>query len=206
MTMLFIPHVNRLDLLEGALESVNDSCVTRIVINNSGVPITVDAEAVIDTNVPLSASQSLNLIQRIACNEPFYLFMHSDAEASPGAVNALIAKADSLTAESIKWGVIFTNYDSLAAFRTEAFSEVGEWDTNLPQYFTDNDMYRRLRLAGWELIDSGIAVNHYGSQTIRSDSKRGFINSITFPLYRQYYVRKWGGEPGHECYNQPFGL
>lgn len=86
----------------------------------------------------------------------------------------------------------------------EAFEAIGGWDTNLPWYYSDNDAYRRLKLAGWECIDTGLKVEHKASSTINSDSELNFLNSITFPLYGAYYARKWGGSPGNEIYTTPF--
>jgi hypothetical protein len=97
-----------------------------------------------------------------------------------------------------------TNYDALAAFNTAAFREVGGWDVHLPWYFADNSMYRKLRLAGYELIESNLPVKHEPSQTIKSDPFLNHINGITFPIYAEYYRQCWGGSPGNETFTVPF--
>jgi hypothetical protein len=132
------------------------------------------------------------------------LYMHSDAEAGPGTTERLLEAAEEATASGRRWGAIFTLYDVLAAYNLEAFSAVGGWDTVLPQYFTDNDYYRRIRLAGFETIETGLPVTHETSSTIRSDGVRAYMNSVTFPLYERYYAMKWGGPPGQERFTQPF--
>ena len=63
-----------------------------------------------------------------------------------------------------------------------------------------------MRLAGFEIIETGLEVTHHNeaSSTIKSDAKRAFLNSVTFPLYAEYYRQKWGGDPGSEQFIQPF--
>ena len=203
---VFIPFVNRTDLLAKAVASVPRRQVTNpIALNNSGEVHSVPC-VTYTPSVPLTASQTLNWMQSLAVkmDVPFYFFMHNDAEAGPETVDQLYRMAFQKTHRGERWGVIFTLYDTLAAFNTRAFAEVGPWDTNLPQYFTDNDMYRRMRLAGWELAESNLPMKHEGSQTIHSDTVRKLANNISFPIYRQYYIEKWGGEPGKETFETPF--
>lgn len=207
---IFIPVVNRLDLLRKAIDSVPISDKWQIeVINNTGSTLPEDlAAGDCNPSVPLTASQTLNWMNHLAkaaFDAPFYFFMHNDAEAGPDTVERLYEITYRKHCQRDRWGVVFTHYDTLAAFNTEAIDAVGGWDTNLPQYFTDNCMYRRLRLAGYELAESCLPVKHEGSQTIHSDPLRELVNSITFPIYTRYYAAKWGGEPGRETFLTPFG-
>ena len=155
--------------------------------------------------MPLTASQTLNLMQKRAKRSrvPFYFFMHSDAEAGPDTVEKLYQMAMHECSKG-KWGAIFTNYDSLAAFNTAAFDATGPWDTVFSGYYADNDQYRRLRLAGYPTLESNLPVVHHGSQTINSDPLRKHINNITFPIYGNYYADKWGGSPGNENFDKPW--
>jgi GT2 family glycosyltransferase len=131
--------------------------------------------------------------------------MHNDAEAHPGVGAELLNQARLFNAQRRKWGVLFTNYDTLSALNTDMMEDVGDWDTVFTQYFCDNDYYRRVRLAGWETICTDLKVEHVGSQTIHSDPALMNRNRATFLLYRDYYARKWGGEPGSETFNVPWG-
>ena len=82
---VFIPYVNRLDLLQKAIASVPRRLTTEpLVINNSDSPLTVPCHIVIPP-VPLTFAQTQNFMLKIAIDRhvPFYLFMHSDAEAGP---------------------------------------------------------------------------------------------------------------------------
>ncbi|CAM6006565.1 unnamed protein product [Sphagnum balticum] len=134
------------------------------------------------------------------------IFCHSDAVAGEGVAEKLLEEARNLTAQGRRWGVLWTHYDVLAAFNVVAFENIGGWDTILPQYYSDVDAYRRLLLAGWECIDTGLPVEHKASSTINSDSRLRFLNSVTFPMYGDYYRKKWGGTPGDETFNTPFGV
>jgi hypothetical protein len=210
---IFVPYVNRPDLLKRAVESVPLSDKWQVeVINNSGKPLPEDIYAGdINPPVPLTFAQTQNWMLKLASRwiykdqaVPFYLFMHSDAEAAPGTVEGLELMARSLTANQYKWGVIFTAYDALAAFNTAAFREVGGWDTFLEWYCSDNDMYRRLRLAGYECIDSGLPVKHMPSQTLNADPEVARRVNLMYPCREAYYAAKWGGSPGNETFLMPF--
>jgi len=150
----------------------------------------------------------MNLLQRMAAERSCdsLIYMHNDAEAAPGTPERFLATLEEAVAARRRWGVAFTHYDTLAAVNMTMVSEVGPWDTLLPQYFADNDYYRRVRLAGYEVIETGLPVIHAegGSNTIKSDRRRLFLNSVTFPLYEKYYTTKWGGSPGRETYRNAF--
>jgi glycosyltransferase involved in cell wall biosynthesis len=209
---LFIPFVNRPDLLRKAVESVKE--LNPKVVDNSP-DRTCASEVLIERPCqPLTFAQTMNfgLSRAAEDNRKYCLFMHSDASAVNGTGMELLERCraadDGVNGYSAhygsKWGGIFTNYDAFVAFNVAACKAIGPWDTNLPQYFADNDYYRRMKLAGYAMLESGLEVNHTPSQTINSDPKLKFLNSVTFPLYRQYYTQKWGGEPGQETFVQPF--
>lgn len=203
-----IPFVNRPDLLDRAVNSIPYFMQSNVIVLDNSPKRIVPAdkwdhlEVEIPT-VPLTFSQSLNFFthRAIERNKDVMCFMHSDACAGKGTFEKLLALADP---NRRHWGVIFTHYDALAAFNIEAMRDVGDWDVNLPWYYSDNDMYRRMRLAGWQTEDSGLPVEHTPSQTIKSDPELAFLNSVMFPLYGQYYRQRWGGDPGHESFTTPF--
>ena len=206
MIPIFIPYVNRPDLLEKAVKSVPKSDLWHtLVINNSGNAVDVEAHYWAP-DVPLTFAQTQNLMLKIAKNreQSFYLFMHNDCEASEGTVKSLIEMAAKLTIENRKWGTIFTGYDALAAFNTKAFEEVGGWDTELCWYASDCDVYYRLRLAGYELVESNLPVKHEPSQTLNSDPEIRRRVDLMMPFRQYYYQEKWGAQPGSERFLKPF--
>jgi hypothetical protein len=208
--MLGIPFVNRPDLLSLAVNSVSALHPNTVIIDNSehGLnqadwPVRISRQ-----QAPLTFSQTMNLLQQMARESgcEVLLFIHNDAEAVGDSAERLLAAAREATEAGRRWGVIFTHYDTLAAFDMRMVRAVGRWDTTLPQYYADNDYYRRVRLAGYETIDTGLPVIHHNnaSSTVKSDSRLGLINGVTIPLYHQYYAAKWGGGSGHEKYIWPF--
>lgn len=212
MIPLFVPYVNRFDLLEKAVRSaVADGVEINIINNSNGASIGIPGVDFIQRRppVPLTFAQTQNWFLNIAEGDadygPFYLFMHSDAEAGEGTVQKLVEMAQKLTDEGRKWAVVFTAYDALAAFNTQAFLEIGGWDTELTWYSGDVDVYRRLKLAGYELVDSNLPVHHEPSQTLKADPEIKRKVDLMFPFRQYYYQNKWGGEPGHEKFDTPFG-
>lgn len=208
--LLGIPFVNREDLLGLAVESVRAMWPHALVVDNSedGLRPADWPVEILRPPVPLTFSQSMNLLQREsearACD--VLIFMHNDAEAAPETPERLLAALAEAHESGRRWGAAFTNYDTLAAFDAEAAACVGPWDTTLPQYFADNDYYRRLRLHGYETLDTGLPVAHHNnaSSTVKSDPWRGHHNGVTFGLYGGYYAQKWGGPPGGEAFDWPF--
>jgi hypothetical protein len=210
---LFIPYVNRPDLLEKAVNSagLNHRWQVEVINNSNGpLPVTFAAERV--PSVPLTFAQTQNWMLEMASRyhyhgdgTPFYLFMHSDAEAVGDTVQRLAAMANAYTIQGRKWGVIWTSYDALAAFNTAAFREVGGWDVNLSWYLSDVDMYRRIKLAGYECIDSCLPVKHEPSQTLKADPFRQMCVNLEVPFREAYYRAKWGGPNKFERFTEPFG-
>lgn len=212
--LIGIGYVNRQDLLTIAINSIKPYWPNTVIIDNSPnqdlrinrtLPIPV-----YEPPVPLSFSQTMNLLQVMARekNCDVVMFLHNDAEAHPGTPEAFLSMLESLKKQKRRWGVAFTNYHSLVAFNMEAIRNVGLWDTTMPRYFADVDYYHKVQLAGFENINTLLGVTHHynGSCTIKSDPNLMFIHNITFPLYQQYYEKKWGGPPGQERFTKPFNI
>ncbi len=202
----FIPYVNRLDLLKKAVDSAKS--MFPIVINNSKLEIDPGEFWSYRPSVPLTFSQTMNLmIQRCrAVGASICIWMHSDAEAAPGTCTELLRLAREYTASGRKWGVLFTNYDALSAINMTAADDVGEWDTNLQWYASDCDWYYRMKLCGWELVETNLPVYHEPSQTLKADPLISAQVNAMFPYRTLYYAQKWGGNPGHEVFTRPFNL
>lgn len=208
MIPLYIPYVNRIDLLIKAYESAKGQGAEIGIIDNSPKSeiARIGRSWTITPKTPLTFSETQNYMLSMATKgmSPFYLFMHSDAEAGPLTVHRLIEMAINLTKDGRKWGAIWTAYDALAVFNTPAFNAVGGWDEQFTWYASDQDMYRRLRLAGYELIDSGLPVQHEPSQTLKADSNIAQKVAEGFAERVRLYVEKWGGEAGQERYLMPY--
>ena len=94
--------------------------------------------------------------------------------------------------------------------RKSLFEKLGPYDEQFwPAYFEDNDMYRRMGLAGERSLavtGEGVGYYHHLSATMKTynaDEMRD--HHARFEACQRYYVQKWGGMPHHERFATPFG-
>ena len=214
---VYIPFVNNKPFLIEAIRSLGKYKEFITVIDNSknqdlqflfypdGDENDLAEIKIIKPSVPLYFGQMFNLVNKIS-EDDIWIFMHSDGEASEKDYETMRDKINELIDNDEKWSVIFSNYDVFSAVNKLAFNDIGGCDTEFLRYFSDNDYFKRLELKDYKRFQIENSVKHKGSSTIKSDPVLGLINEITFPMQKQYYIRKWGGEPGQEVYNKPFNL
>lgn len=84
--------------------------------------------------------------------------------------------------------------------------KVGKFDEEFyPAYFEDNDYWYRMRLNDCSTFAIKTELSHFGSATIKSYSDARMIqHHQEFVKNREYYIKKWGGEPGNERYKSAF--
>jgi GT2 family glycosyltransferase len=104
-----------------------------------------------------------------------------------------------------KWFLTGPYFWSVFAIRRECFQKVGGFDEHFfPAYFEDNDFYRRVQLLDPGKYQGDVAEFEpkvkRNSETIRRMPE---LNH-RFEENRQYYVKKWGGQPGAEKFLVPF--
>ena len=211
---IFIPVVNRFDLLEKAAKSVNiDLYDEYIIFNNSEKEIPAEVYEgtkfkVLNPTRRMSFVETQNAMRSYAIENDFdfYSFMHNDGEILDDTDKRLIEYVENLNEE---WGVVFTHYDVFCAFNTKAVRHIGEWgDIEWPQqasgYYLDCDYYRRLNKYGYKeknLPDSN--VSHFVSNTIK-DPKESRLWDRQRDEVVSHYINKWGGTPGQEKYDFPY--
>lgn len=224
---IFIPVVNRFDLLEKAARSVKLNLYDEyIIFNNSEQNIPEEIYSGTDFKVltperRMTFTETQNAMRQYAIdnNFDFYSFMHNDGEIHDDTDLELVKYAETI---SENWGVIFTNYDVLCAFNTKAFQDIGPWgDEAWPfqqnGYLLDNDYYRRVRSKGYvikEITDREITyvpmdrvggVSHVGSATLK-DKKEATDWDLQIKGIYEHYIKKWGGEPGQEKYIHEYDI
>jgi GT2 family glycosyltransferase len=86
----------------------------------------------------------------------------------------------------------------------ETYSHIGEFDEGFtPAYFEDNDYCYRTILSGMKCVRSQNAMfYHYGSLT--QNQQVPVVSSASFNQNKNYFINKWGGEPGREVYTIPW--
>jgi predicted O-methyltransferase YrrM len=224
---IFIPVVNRFDLLEKAVKSIKTDLYDEyIIFNNSELEIPEEVYSgtqfrVLNPERRMTFTETQNAMRQYAIDNEFdfYSFMHNDGEVHDDTDRELV-----LYAETCKdnWGVIFTNYDVLCAFNTKAVENIGvwgdeEWPPQQNGYLLDNDYYRRVRSQGYvikELTYREITyfpservggVSHFGSATLKDPKEQETWDSQVVSVYA-HYVKKWGGESGQEKYDHAYNV
>jgi GT2 family glycosyltransferase len=90
------------------------------------------------------------------------------------------------------------------------FEAVGRFDEEFAAYFEDNDMHRRIQLAGYE-GGAFAPYWHFRNGTIRTDAERQSRASLIYENSRAHYCAKWGAPYddrlplGRETFAVPFG-
>lgn len=207
---IYTMYVNRKDLLQDAVRSVAPYEDRLVVLDNSlrqDLVLPGFSGEIFTPHVPLFCNQSYNLILKLVQerNQSVFFIMHSDAVVSQEVIEQLLGIAETLTQQNRRWGVLFTSHDVLCLCNAAVLKDF-LWDQYLPLYFTDVDYYYRLRLAGVEVLETGLSVGHQegGSTTLQADlALRTFVQS-NYPGWLRYYLEKWGGERDHERFVQPF--
>lgn len=217
----FIPYVNRQDFLDRAIKCVIPTVKNNLIVIDNSDDQNLhpgkygnweqDGEIyfieVIKPTYPLLFSQTMNLMQNIAIQKDlaFFIFMHNDAVAPQERIDKLFKMVDESFKKEPAWAVIFTLYDLLCAYRTSAIEDIGKWDVTFPQYFADNDYFRRVKLKGYKCLESGgEGMGHDTSATVRNDPARWWANEKSFMLYKELYKSKWGGYQDEEIYDCPY--
>ena len=164
---------------------------------------------VYETPIQYSCSQSFNYSQEIArsYNVDVLIMMHSDIEVlDQNKLFEFLNFVENHYNSKTSWGVIFTTYDSLAAFNMDTCDVIGPWDQNITHYPIDVDYYYRMRKYGFQTLDfGGDWIVHHPSATIRKNLIMDHINLIhTNHCNNVYYERKWGGSRDRESFLFPF--
>lgn len=197
--IVHIFHRVDVEMTRRAMQSVKDAGYVPSIIDNSD-----NYDFQLDGATRLSPHMySFAAMHNWMCDTlGHYYWMHNDVEAPKETFDAL---REAVRTRKENTGIVFADYDRLCWFDTKAIKDAGWWDLRLPQYFSDNDIYRRVRLAGWEIQDLNLPLTHHASSTLKDPHHR-MMNDQTFSLYATYYARKWGGIPDYETFQTPFNL
>lgn len=216
-----IPVVNRPDLLEKSLDTIKALWPYTVIIDNSkdqtiGSLWTWPVKVVVPS-VPLTIPQTLNFIHKLAKQKKcdFYGWNHNDVFVFNGEDERYVHYLKELD-KSRNWGAIFTesnmphaHKDQMAAFNPKAVDFIGGWDNTFPDpnAHYDDEFYYKMKVAGFELIQSGVLVNHDEPRTTnRSDQYLQKVHNLKLCWNDELYITKWGGRQQNETYSTPFNL
>lgn len=189
---VIVPVLNRYDLLQRLLDSIDFPVRDLLVIDNGG---DVDAlrfpDYVLNSHIlsmpsNLGVPASWNLGMKLFPHDPMWIFASNDAWFPAGSLQRLQnARRDEITLSGVfpHWQV-FAVGDG--AHRRLGFFDEGFY----PAYFEDNDMERRAEHHGVTIRKSDMIVGHDNSSTINSDAALAARNTSTFVVNRGYYFDK----------------
>lgn len=164
-------------------------------------------------NIGVSKGWNDGLRLAIDMGSEYAVVSNDDVILQRGTIHKIVMGLndfDLVSAMNTRDGVTYEGYDehpdfSCFAVKPEQFVEKFGWfDENFsPAYFEDNDMARRIIVAGGTYRrDLSAGMFHRGSITQNMDGP--VVTSPMFERNRYYYVRKWGGWPGSETFTSPF--
>jgi GT2 family glycosyltransferase len=186
---LIVPVLNRYDLLQRMLDSVDVPVEHLLVIDNGiGSDLTFNENfrkvTVLDMPANQGVSGSWNLGIKSFPYAHRWFIVSNDVVFEPGALEQLAqARRDeiTLTGEAPHWQAF--------ALGDEAVNDIGLFDESLfPAYFEDNDYTRRAEFAGVNIRLVNLAIRHDNSSTI----KAGYMdkNEKTYFKNESYYRSK----------------
>ncbi len=193
---LTIPVLNRYDLLQRCLDSINYPIGHLLIINNGAsenpedfelhVPELVEETTYLPMPANLGVAESWNLGVKSFPFAENWFFASNDVVFHGDALEKLCeAHTEHLTLSNVFpfWQVFSLGYG--------AATRVGLWDPSFfPAYFEDNDYLRRCEHFGVEVVKMDLNISHDNSSTLKSSHHFQDRNSQTFVSNRNYFEDK----------------
>ncbi len=191
--VLIIPVLNRYDLLDKAIESI-DFPIDNILIINNGREVFSPKRSdinirVLDMPSNFGVAGSWNLGIKCYPHVPFWTFSSADIRFGKGSLAELAR--NSSPGNFVKSNASYSCF----SLGEEIVSKVGLFDEYIyPAYYEDNDYEDRMIMHGFKnyIIMPGIDVEELEgpSQTIKSDPALMENNHRTFVANGEYYRQK----------------
>jgi len=193
---LIVPVLNRYDLLERMVASIDFPVAHLLVIDNGASTVMHDVEIDIPdvvehtTYLPMPANLgvagSWNLGVKSFPYAERWFFASNDVVFRPGALEKLCGAGRG----DVTLAGMFPHWQAFALGR-EAVGRVGLFDEGFfPAYFEDTDYERRCVQAGVPIVKLDVPVDHENSSTIKSDATFAQENSRTFVSNRELFDDK----------------
>lgn len=201
-----IPTINRWDLLSEALKRYDRNLpeVDIIIVDNGNQDISgLPKNAIVlkqENNIGVAASWNL-LCNFIFRKYSWAIILNDDVETDYNQI-----QFRNLIAGNKHIGFFKSKKEwSLFGLNKATFETVGKFDEKFyPAYYEDNDYMYRMKLAGIRMMERETLdpLIYRNSMSIRKEPS---LNK-DYMMNHNYYIKKWGGKPGEEKYNIPFGL
>jgi GT2 family glycosyltransferase len=189
---LIVPVLNRYDLLDRMIGSIDYPIRDLLVIDNGGELMSLQSGSFVHNlhilNMPsnLGVAASWNLGIKLFPHDQRWFFSSNDMAYGPGALERLSeARRDEITLSDM-----FPYWHTFCV-GDEALSKVGLFDEALyPAFFEDTDAERRARHFDVPIRSLPIPTLHDNSSTIKSDQRLQARNNATFGNNSAYYAQK----------------
>lgn len=192
--VLIIPVLNRFDLLERTLASIDYPVDEILVIDNSGKLDLPEQENLTVLNMPnnFGVAGSWNLGIKCFPKAPYWMIGSNDNPWAPGSIEMM---ADLATEDNLVWSDKAWDCYTIGS---NIIKTVGLFDENYyPAYYEDTDYSERLRRYGLSnaIVHSDAPMNQIGTcTTIASDKDLAIKNTKTNQSNREYFHSKIYGE------------
>lgn len=219
MITLGVPTLKRYDTLVELIASAERGTVVPdkyvVVDNGCGLLASGKLDAyrqkveIFNAGVNMGVAASWNLLLR---TQPEYLIIsNDDVRLRENTIELLVRHADLHPEIGFLYGQSSTGDNAWSFFLQRAWlhDKIGVYDENIwPAYFEDNDYCYRMQLANEHpYMVPDCIYDHVGSATLKSYAPHELeLHHERFRANREYYTHKWGGEPHHERFTEPFGL
>ena len=191
--VMVVPVLNRYDLLQRMLDSIDFPVADLLLIDNGGdvdklrFPNFVLNSHILPLPANLGVSGSWNLGVKLFPHAAKWIFASNDVVFGPGALERLCdARRDEITLTGVFpfWHVFSLGDEAVRTLGL--FDECGFF----PAYFEDNDMQRRADHHGVTVRKVDIDVSHDNSSTIKADPRLSQLNGRTFVRNQEHFEGK----------------
>ncbi len=182
--------LTRFDLAERLLNSIDYPVEHLVIVNNSGTktwtpkkPDLVKHLWHIEVPFGLGLVGAWNLIIKSTPYAPYWVLVNDDAWFMPGQMSKIPVEVDT---EAVNFLSIVPQWSGVV-FGEGCVDKVGLYDENFyPLYFDDNDLERRIDLAGIPKRYMTAEMGHNNSSTLHS----GFSahNSVSYGNNQKLYA------------------
>jgi GT2 family glycosyltransferase len=200
---LIVPVLKRFDLFTELMATVDYPVLPIVIDNWRG-------------NRGVSAAWNLGMKKSLQAGNNYAIISNDDVTFEPNVIEQLIYTLKETGAVMVSPTAYektntpslrtWSDYCCFAVDINKLISTVGWFDENFyPAYYEDNDMRRRIELAGLDSFTrNDLKINHKISATQFANPSKPVTNQIDMEKNHAYFVKKWGGSPYEEVYTNPF--
>ena len=195
--VIIIPVLNRYDLLERCLQSIDTEVEHLIIIDNGGqttlheYPWVIDRRLVKNYHVwsmptNLGVAPSWNLGIKATPHARGWIMLNSDAYFKPGQLQHFYdgCNDDTVVRTKRNWSCVWVGQDVVS--KIGLFSEC-----YVPAYFEDNDYEQRAKAFNISVVVSDVEVEHDNSSTLKANPAFGEKNKVSFADNNNLHDMRW---------------